>query len=207
MPSTAILPLSIVSASTTSDAAPARDRRSVESSHATILRFEARAEGELREYFAAGGTIASANGASPAVKAVLDAIPAHHRGALGLHYRPRFWSDAVTSALGAHAGIGIRLYCVDHPAAGPTPVVERAAADRIAAIYAAEGADSPTLDKLSDRASELVHRAVHAYAKELAKRAGKEVAPGDDQDDDRFDRDADGGDDDFGASNDNGDVP
>jgi hypothetical protein len=207
MHSSVKLPLAIASASTTPAAAPGGDRRSVESPLAIRLRLESRAGRELRAYFAAGGSIASANGASPAVKAVLDAIPAHHRGALGLHYRARFWSDAVNSALGEDAGVAIRLYCAEHPAAGPTPVLEQAAADRIAAIFAAEGVESWTLQKLCDRAHAIHADAVSAYAKVLAEREGNEVVPGDDQDDDRYDRDEDGGDDAFGASNDNGDVP
>jgi hypothetical protein len=41
----------------------------------------------------------------------------------------------------------------------------------------------------------------------LAEREASEGAPGDEQDDGCHDRDGDGDDDAFGASNDNGDVP
>jgi hypothetical protein len=90
---------------------------------------------------------------------------------------------------------------------GTQDELEQAAADRIAAIFAAEGVESWTLLNLCDRAQVIHSDAVGAYVKVLAEREASEVVPGDDQDDDRYDRDEDGGDDAGGASNDNGDAP
>jgi hypothetical protein len=151
--------------------ATAVDRRPVLRSVAILALLEHRAERDLRAHFARPRASAS-NGDT--VDAVLAAIPAHHRGVLRLNYTPRVWPDAVTTALGEHVGVAIRLYCADHPAEGPTPVLEQAAAERIAAIFT-EDLESPKLLALSRRAARYHRRALRAYVTALAKR--EEVQP------------------------------
>jgi hypothetical protein len=102
------------------------------------------------------------------VEAILGSLSGYHLGVLSLHHGARVWPEAVTKKLHGFASLGVRLYCADHPATGSTPDLERAAAERIAAMAAVADDDkeaSEMLFRLMIRASSHYDRAVRAYAK------------------------------------------
>ena len=79
------------------------------------------------------------------------------------------WPNAVEKAFGAFASLAIRLDCCAHPASGSTPALEAAAAERLAAVVAAEGPESATVTDLWCRATDHFDRAVRAYVKARRK--------------------------------------
>jgi hypothetical protein len=120
-----------------------------------------RAEHQLERYFARRRD----GRRSQNVEGVLAALSAYHRGVLSLHYADRSWPSPVKTAFRGFASLAIRLDCCDHPASGSTPALEAAAAERLAAIVAAEGPHAETVTDLFHRAIDHFHRAVRAYAK------------------------------------------
>ena len=127
-----------------------------------------RAERQLAAYFERKHEGARRRDKDEAVEATFASIPAYHRGVLSLYHDARTWPDAVEKALGQYAAVAVRLDCADHPAVGPTPTVELAAAERIGAIVAAEGEGAPSLAPLFGRAMKHHERALRAFAKALA---------------------------------------
>jgi hypothetical protein len=120
-----------------------------------------RAERELARYFARRHD----RRRRQTVEGVLAVLSAYHLGVLSLHYASRSWPNVVEKAFGDFASLAIRLDCCDHPASGSTPALETVAADRLAAIVAAEVPGAKTVTRLLRRATRHFDRAVRAYAK------------------------------------------
>ena len=142
------------------------------------LTFEAleHAEGEVAAYFARRQDKRRRDGWREAVEAAFAVIPAYHRGVFSLYHADRSWPEVIEKAFGQEAWIAIRLDCCDHPAAGSTPALEAAAAERIAAIIAKEGFDCASVSKLRGRARDHFERAVIAYAKARRKQQARTKA-------------------------------
>ncbi len=132
-----------------------------------------RAERELARYFARRHD----RQRRQTVEGVLAGLSGYHRGVLSLHYASRSWPDLVEKAFGRFASLAIRLDCCDHPASGSTPALEAVAADRLAAIVAADGPRAKTVTRLLRRATRHFDRAVRAYAK--ARLQHTKAAPAD----------------------------
>jgi hypothetical protein len=119
---------------------------------------------ELANYFGRRSDLPHREDWRETVAAVLAVLPAYHRGVLALHHAGRAWPKPIDKAFGAFASLAIRLDCCDHPASGSTSALEAAAAERLAAVIAAEGPDSATVAYLWLRATDHFDSAVHAYA-------------------------------------------
>jgi hypothetical protein len=129
-----------------------------------------RAEREIEAYFTRPHDGRRHEGWRATVEAVLATLPAYHRGVLSLHHdAERSWPAPLRTAFGGCASLAVRLDCCDHPAIGPTPVLEAAAAERLVAIVAAKGTAAARITNLCLRAWDLFDEAVRAYAK--ARRA------------------------------------
>jgi hypothetical protein len=151
----------------------ARDRHSAPrlvQTEASLEDPETLAERELEAYFARRRAAAPRDAEDEMVEATLASISAYHRGVLTLHHDARTWPEGVVAALSPYASIGVRLDCADHPGAGSTPALEQVAAQRIAALFAAEGDKSQRLTLLFSRAMTHHMRAIRGYAKALASR-------------------------------------
>ncbi len=139
-----------------------------------LARFEERAPDELAAYFARVRSGEPLRPEDADVEAIFGSLSGYHRGVLSLHHSARVWPEAVTKALHGFATLGVRLYCADHPAAGSTPELERAAAETLAAKAAVADTDKDASAMLFDlfiRASTHYDKAVHAYAKAARRRA------------------------------------
>jgi hypothetical protein len=171
--STTQLPVAIVPVAPerrASGADAAGDRHSAPRLVLTRANLEERAERELAAYFARRRAAAPRNAEDEAVEATFASVSAYHRGVLTLYHDTRTWPEGVVASFRAYAAIAVRLDCADHPAVGSTPALEQVAAQRIAALFAAESHDSTRLNLLHARAWTHHMRAMRAYVKALASR-------------------------------------
>jgi hypothetical protein len=66
------------------------------------------------------------------IDAWLKAVPAFHRGALSLRYRPKEWPRAIVREFGDLSSLAVRLECALHPAMGKTNAeLEKASVERL----------------------------------------------------------------------------
>jgi hypothetical protein len=90
-------------------------------------------------YKVLGGRVPDEGAAPPEVQSAavqidawLKAVPAFHRGALSLRYRPKEWPRAIGREFGDLSSLAVRLECALHPATGKTNAeLEKASVERI----------------------------------------------------------------------------
>jgi hypothetical protein len=93
------------------------------------------------------------------IDAWLKAVPAFHRGALSLRYRPKEWPRAIVREFGDLSSLAVRLECALHPAMGKTNAeLEKASVER--------------LEKAIDARNAQIEKA------NAAEKAGSEPMPG-----------------------------